>query len=154
MASAGNTTIIGFHVRTNPGVNKSAKQYDVDIQLYSIIYELLDKIREKMTGMLDAEHKEVQLGKAEILETFKTKAGKICGSIVRSGKVKVGAHAKVFRNGYMIYNGRIKSLRRFKDDVKEVANGLECGINLDNFDDFEIRDMIEIYDYEQISAKL
>ena len=154
LASTGNTKIIGFHVRTNPGVNKTAKQYDVDIQLYSVIYELLDKVREEMTGMLDSEHQEVQLGKAEILEIFKTKAGKICGSVVRSGKVKVGVHAKVFRSGEMIYNGSIKSLRRFKDDVKEVANGMECGINLDNFDDFEVHDMIEIYDYEEVAAKL
>lgn len=154
LASTGGTRIIGFHVRTNPGVNKSAKKFDVDIQLYSVIYELIDKVREEMTGMLDAEHKEVQLGKAEILETFKTKQGKICGSVVRSGKVKVGAHAKVFRNGDMIYNGSIKSLRRFKDDVKEVGNGMECGINLDNFDDFEVHDMIEIYDYEEVAAKL
>ena len=154
LASTGGTKIIGFHVRTNPGVNKAAKQYDVDIQLYSVIYELIDKVREEMTGMLDSEHKEVQLGKAEILEIFKTKAGKICGSVVRSGKVKVGVHAKVFRNSEMIYNGSIKSLRRFKDDVKEVGNGMECGINLDNFDDFEVHDLIEIYDYEEVAAKL
>jgi len=154
LASTGGTKIIGFHVRTNPGVNKAAKQYDVDVQLYSVIYELIDKVREEMTGLLDSEHKEVQLGKAEILEIFKTKAGKICGSVVRSGKVKVGVHAKVFRNNEMIYNGSIKSLRRFKDDVKEVGNGMECGINLDNFDDFEVHDLIEIYDYEEVAAKL
>ena len=154
LASTGGTKIIGFHVRTNPGVNKAAKQYDVDVQLYSVIYELIDKVREEMTGMLDSEHKEVQLGKAEILEIFKTKSGKICGSVVRSGKVKVGVHAKVFRDKEMIYNGSIKSLRRFKDDVKEVGNGMECGINLDNFDDFEIHDQIEIYDYEEVAAKL
>ena len=154
LASTGGTKIIGFHVRTNPGVNKAAKQFDVDVQLYSVIYELIDKVREEMTGMLDSEHKEVQLGKAEILEIFKTKSGKICGSVVRSGKVKVGVHAKVFRDKEMIYNGSIKSLRRFKDDVKEVGNGMECGINLDNFDDFEIHDQIEIYDYEEVAAKL
>ena len=154
LASTGDTKIIGFHVRTNPGVNKAAKQYGVDVQLYSVIYELIDKVREEMTGMLDSEHKEVQLGKAEILEIFKTKAGKICGSVVRSGKVKVGVHAKVFRDKEMIYNGSIKSLRRFKDDVKEVGNGMECGINLDNFDDFEVHDLIEIYDYEEVAAKL
>ena len=154
LASTGGTKIIGFHVRTNPGVNKLAKKFDVDVQLYSVIYELIDKVREEMTGMLDSEHKEIQLGKAEILEIFKTKTGKICGSVVRSGKVKVGVHAKVFRNSEMIYNGSIKSLRRFKDDVKEVGNGMECGINLDNFNDFEIHDMIEIYDYEEVAAKL
>ena len=154
LASTGGTKLIGFHVRTNPGVNKLAKKFDVDVQLYSVIYELIDKVREEMTGMLDSEHKEVQLGKAEILEIFKTKTGKICGSVVRSGKVKVGVHAKVFRNSEMIYNGSIKSLRRFKDDVKEVGNGMECGINLDNFDDFEVHDMIEIYDYEEVAAKL
>jgi translation initiation factor IF-2 len=154
LAAPSNTTIIGFHVRTNPGVNKMAKAAGVDIQLYSVIYELIDKVTEEMTGMLDAEHREVILGKAEILEIFKIKKAKICGSIVRSGKVKSSAHARVFRAQEMIYNGSISSLRRFRDDVKEVANGVECGINLDNFDDFEVQDIIEVYDYEEISAKL
>jgi translation initiation factor IF-2 len=154
MAGASDTSIIGFHVRTNPGVNKAAKQHGVDIQLYSVIYELIDKVREKMTGMLDAEQREVILGKAEIMEIFKIKKGKICGSVVRSGKVRVNAHARVFRDREMIYNGSISSLRRFKDNVKEVANGMECGINLDNFDDFEVNDIIEIYEYESVKAKL
>jgi translation initiation factor IF-2 len=154
LAAPSKTKIIGFHVRTNPGVNKAAKAGGVEVELYSIIYELIDKITEEMTGMLDAEHREVIIGKAEILEIFKVKKVKICGSIVRSGKVTATAHARVFRNQEMIYNGNVKSLRRFRDDVKEVANGVECGINLDNFDDFEIQDIIEIYDYEEITAKL
>ena len=154
LAAPSGIKIIGFHVRTNPGVNKVAKQRDVQIDLYSIIYELIDKVREEMTGLLDADRREVILGKVEIMEIFKIKNNKICGSIVRSGKVKVGAHARVFRNEEMIYNGTIKSLRRFRDDVKEVANGVECGINLDNFNDFETHDKIEVYDYESVAAKL
>ncbi|MCH2207253.1 MAG: translation initiation factor IF-2 [Lentisphaerales bacterium] len=154
LAAPTKTRIIGFHVRTNPGVNKAAKNAEVEVSLYSVIYELIDNIRAEMTGMLDAESRENIIGKAEIMEIFKTKAGKICGSIVRSGKVKVGAHARVFRNQEMIYNGSIKQLRRFKDDVKEVPNGMECGINLDNFDDFETQDQIEIYEYEKVAAKL
>lgn len=154
LAAPTKTRIIGFHVRTNPGVNKAAKNAGVEVSLYSVIYELIDNIRAEMTGMLDAESRENIIGKAEIMEIFKTKAGKICGSIVRSGKVKVGAHARVFRDKEMIYNGNVKTLRRFKDDVKEVPNGMECGINLDNFDDFETQDMIEIYEYEKVAAKL
>ena len=107
-----------------------------------------------MTGLLDAERREVIIGKVEIMEIFKIKNNKICGSIVRSGKVKVGSHARVYRNRELIYNGSIKSLRRFKDDVKEVANGIECGINLDNFNDFETQDQIEVYEYEAVAAKL
>ena len=154
LAAPTKTRIIGFHVRTNPGVNKAAKNVGVEVSLYSVIYELIDNIRAEMTGMLDAESRESIIGKAEIMEIFKTKAGKICGSIVRSGKVKVGSNARVFRDKEMIYNGSVKSLRRFKDDVKEVPNGMECGINLDNFDDFETQDMIEIYEYEKVAAKL
>ena len=154
LAAPTKTRIIGFHVRTNPGVNKKAKAAEVDISLYSVIYELIDNIHAEMTGMLDAESREVVLAKAEIMEIFKTKTGKICGSVVRSGKVKVGANARVYRDKDVIYNGTIKSLRRFKDDVKEVPNGMECGINLDNFDDFETQDIIEVYEYEKVAAKL
>jgi translation initiation factor IF-2 len=154
LAAPSKTKLIGFHVRTNPGVNKAAKSAGVEVSLYSVIYELIDNIRAEMTGMLDAENRELILGKAEIMEIFKTKSGKICGSIVRSGKVKVGSNARVFRNKEMIYNGSVKSLRRFKDDVKEVPNGMECGINLDNFDDFETQDIIELYEYEKFAAKL
>jgi len=154
LAAPSKTKIIGFHVRTNPGVNRVAKQREVEIELYSVIYELLDKVKEEMTGLLDAERREVIIGKVEIMEIFKIKNNKICGSIVRSGKVKVGSNARVFRNREMIYNGSIKSLRRFKDDVKEVNNGVECGINLDNFNDFETQDEIEVYEYEAVAAKL
>ena len=154
LAASAGAKILGFHVRTNPGVNKTATTRKVDLKLYSIIYELIDDVRETMTGLLDKIREEVSVGQAEILEIFKNKQTKICGCIVRKGKIKVGAHAKVYRDKEMIYNGSVKSLRRFKDDVKEVGNGLECGINLDNFDDFDKLDMIEIYDYKEKSQSL
>ena len=154
LAASAGAKIVGFHVRTNPGVNKTATTRKVDLKLYSIIYELIDDVKETMTGLLDKVREEVVIGGAEILEIFKTKTDKICGCIVRKGKIKVGAHAKVYRDREMIYNGSVKSLRRFKDDVKEVANGLECGINLDNFDDFDKHDMIEIYEYKEKSQSL
>ncbi len=152
-ASAG-AEIIGFHARVNPGVNKEAKQAKVEIRMYSLIYQLVDELREVMTGLLDATHKEQAVGKAEILQVFVSNTGKICGSVVRDGKVKFGSHCRVFRGEELIYTGTIKSLRRFRDNVKEVANGVECGILLDNFNDFEVGDQIEVFDYVEVADTL
>ena len=146
--------IIGFHVRTNPGVNKIAKQKNIDIKLYSVIYELVDDIREKLTGMLDSNYEENIIGHADILKTFMIRNKKICGCRATKGVVKVGAHARVFRDKEIIYNGSIKTLKHFKDEVKEIKQGLECGILLDNFDDFEENDMIQVYEYKEIKKTL
>ncbi|MDD7985576.1 translation initiation factor IF-2 [Lentisphaera marina] len=153
-AAAAGAEIIGFHSRVNPGINKVAKQAKVEIKLYSLIYELIDEAREAMTGLLDKTHKEQAVGKAEILQVFVAHQGKICGSVVRDGKVKLGAHCRVHRGEDLIYTGTIKSLRRFRDNVKEVANGVECGILLDNFNDFEVGDQIEVFDYVEVADTL
>ncbi len=155
LAAASDALIVGFHVRVNPGVNELAKRQKVEIRLYSIIYELLEDITAALAGKLEPDRKEIEMGKAKILQIFNiTKGPKICGCFVESGAVRVGAKARVFRGEELIYNGEIASLRRFQDDVKEVKAGLECGIRLDNFNDFEPEDIVDIYEVELTKAKL
>ena len=156
LAAASNALIIGFHVRVNPGVNELAKREGVTIKLFSIIYELIEQIRSSLEGMLDPVVREEDLGRAQILQVFtmSKNAGKICGCTVSKGIVKVGAHARVHRQDELIYNGTISSLRHFTDDVKEVRQGFECGIKLDNFTDFDVDDVIEVYEYKESRATL
>ncbi len=156
LAAASNALIIGFHVRVNPGVNALAKREGVTIMLFSVIYELIEQIRNSLEGMLDPVVREEDLGRAQILQVFtmSKNAGKICGCTVSKGVVKVGAHARVHRQDELIYNGTISSLRHFTDDVKEVRQGFECGIRLDNFTDFDVDDIIEVYEYKESRATL
>ena len=155
LASASQAILVGFHVRVNPGVNALAKKEGVEIRLYSIIYELLEDIEEALTGKLAPDKREINLGKAKILQIFPGKKGlKICGCMVESGHVKVGLKARVYRDEELIFNGEVNSLRRFQDDVKEVKQGLECGIRLDNFIDFQVDDIIELYDIKLSKASL
>ena len=155
LAAASGAIVAGFHVRAMPGVNKTAKQRGVEIRLYSIIYELLDDIQDAMRGRLKPETREQILGHAEILRIFEvSKAGKICGCMVKDGTVRVGANARVTRQGGVIYKGQIQSLKHFKDDVREMRAGQECGIRLDNFEDFEVGDGIEAFSIEQIAPEL
>lgn len=155
LAAATNAIVIGFHVRVNPGVNDLAKKRHVEIRLYSIIYELLEDITDALAGKLEPEKREKVIGEAKILQIFELSKGpKICGCLVESGVVRVGAKARVRRNKELIYNGEVASLRRFHDDVKEVKAGLECGIRLDNFADFVEGDEIELYEIELKKATL
>ncbi len=155
LAAATNAIVIGFHVRVNPGVNDLAKKQHVEIRLYSIIYELLEDITDALAGKLEPEKREKVIGEAKILQIFELSKGpKICGCLVESGVVRVGAKARVRRNKELIYNGEVASLRRFHDDVKEVKAGLECGIRLDNFADFVEGDEIELYEIELKKATL
>ncbi len=156
LASASDAIVVGFHVRVNAGVNALAKKEGVQIQLYSIIYELAERMKEALTGMLDPEFKEEQLGKAEILQVFSLSksVNKICGCKVNKGIVKVGGKARVYRGSELIYNGVIQSLRRFQDDVKEVKSGFECGIRLDHFNEFNVGDLIDIYEFVEITPTL
>jgi len=155
LAAASDAIVLGFHVRASNKVNKIAKQQGVEIRLYSIIYELLEDVKEAMIGRLEPELRESPLGKAEIREVFEvSKAGRICGSFVTEGSVRVGASARVLRQGDIIYNGQISSLRRFKEDAREVRAGFECGIRLDNFEDFEVGDIIEAFTVEKEVASL
>ncbi len=155
LAAASNAIILGFHVRAMPGINRLAKQKGVDLRLCSIIYDLLQQIEDAMRGQLQPESRENSLGTAEIAQIFEvSKTGKICGCRVTSGVIRVNAKAKVYRDKELIYHGQVASLKHFKNDVREVKSGLECGIRLDNFEDFEINDIIEVFDLVQVAAQL
>ncbi len=155
LAASSDAIVIGFHVRVNPGVNDLAKKENVEIRLYSIIYELLEDIKDAMAGRLEPDKREKELGVAHILKIFELSKGpKICGCMVDKGVVKVGSKSRVFRKGELIFNGEVRSLRRFQDDVKEVRQGMECGIKLDNFLDFDVGDVIQFYEIELKKATL
>ncbi len=149
LASVSNAIIVGFHVKVNSGVNQLAKKENVEIRLYSVIYELIEDIKDALEGKLAPEAREKSLGEVSIRKIFELSKGpKVCGCVVNSGVVKVGSKARVFRGEELIYNGSVQSLRRFHDDVKEVRQGFECGIRLDNFMDFQENDRIQIYEVE------
>jgi translation initiation factor IF-2 len=155
LAAASDAIVVGFHVKVNPGVNELAKKEGVEIRLYSIIYELLEDITVALTGRLEPDKRENDLGEAKILQIFEVKKGiNIIGCMVEKGSVKIGSKARVYRNKELIYNGEITSLRRFQDSVKEVKAGLECGIKLDNFVDFEEGDAVKFFEIELRKAKL
>lgn len=155
LAAASDAVILGFNVKAMPDIRRLAKTKGVEINLYSIIYELLENLENAILGKLDPETKESLLGKAEIIQIFESsKAGRICGCRATEGLIRVGAKAQVFRDHEMIYNGLIKSLRRFKDDVKEVRQGFECGIRLDNFEEFEEGDIIKVFSVEKVAATI
>lgn len=155
LAGTSDAILIGFHVRAMPGVNAAARREKVEIRLYGIIYELLDDVQNAMLGKLEPEIRESVAGTAEIIRIFEmSKYGKVCGCAVREGTVRVGANARVKRGADLIYKGRIQSLRRFQEDVREVKNGLECGIRLDNFEDFAVGDVVEVINVEKIAATL
>jgi len=155
LAAASNAIVVGFHVKVNPGVNDLAKKEGVEIRLYNIIYELLEDITVALTGRLEPDKRENDTGEAKILQIFEVKKGiNVIGCMVEQGSVKVGSKARVYRNKDLIYNGEVTSLRRFQDNVKEVKAGLECGIKLDNFMDFEEGDSVKFFEIELRKAKL
>lgn len=155
LASASNAIVVGFHVKVNTGVNDLAKRQKVEIRLYTIIYELIEDIKDALEGRLAPDQREVTLGKAKILKIFDVSKGpKVCGCLIEEGYIKVGSKARVYRNKELIFNGIINSLRRFQNDVKEVKAGQECGIRLNNFLDFQENDLISIYDIEFKKASL
>ena len=150
LAAASNAIIIGFNVRPTSNASALGKKEDVDIRTYRIIYNAIEDIEAAMTGMLDPEYKEVDLGKAEVRMTFKVPgSGMVAGCYVVDGKILRNASVRLVRDGIVIYEGSIDSLRRFKDDVKEVATGYECGIGLDNYNDVKEGDMIEAFQMKE-----
>jgi translation initiation factor IF-2 len=145
--------IIGFNVRPEARAAEVAKQEDVDIRLHSIIYKVEEEIRAAMIGMLDAIEKEVILGKALVQETFKvSRIGTIAGCRVTDGSIRRQARARLIRDGVVIWEGDIASLKRFKEDTNEVKQGYECGISLVNFNDIKVDDEIEAFVIERIAA--
>ncbi|MBU4372090.1 MAG: translation initiation factor IF-2 [Proteobacteria bacterium] len=155
LASASDAVIIGFNVRPDARVVEVAEQERVDIKLYDIIYNVIADVRAAMEGLLDPIFKEVVQGRAEVRVIFRVpKVGAIAGSYVTDGKITRSAGLRLLRDGVVVYEGRIASLRRFKDDAKEVAAGFECGIGIEGFNDIQVADVIEAYVKEQIERKL
>ncbi len=151
LASASNAIVIGFNVRPEPQAKLAAEIEQVDIRLYRIIYQAIEEIEAAMKGMLDPEYKEVVIGHAEVRNIFKvSRIGTIAGCMVTDGKITRAAEARIVRNGIVIYEGQIDSLKRFKDDVREVAQGYECGISFEKFNDIKEGDIIEAYVMEAI----
>ncbi len=155
LARASGAIIVGFHVRPDNNARAAAEREGVDIKLYKVIYEAVEDVRAALEGMLRPEEREVVLGEAEVRESFKVpKLGLIAGCSVRSGIIVRQARARVIRDSVEIYDGNIGSLRRFKDDVKEVREGFECGIGIENFNDIKVGDLIECYRKEQVARTL
>ncbi|MDN3587713.1 translation initiation factor IF-2 [Pedobacter aquatilis] len=155
LASASDAIIIGFQVRPSTGARKLAEAEQIDIRLYSIIYDAINEIKSAMEGMLDPEFEEKIVANVEIRETFKiTKVGTIAGCMVLDGKITRNSKIRIVRDGVVIYTGELASLKRFKDDVKEVSKGYECGLNIQNFNNIEVGDIVEAYEQVEVARKL
>ena len=151
LAEASNAFIIGFNVRPTPQARQQAETDEVEIRLHSIIYKVIEEVEDAMKGMLDPEYKEKIIGEAIIRETFKvSKVGTIGGFMVTSGKITRDANARVIRDGVVIFDGKLASLKHFKDDVKEIGNGQEGGLMIKNYNDIKVDDVIEAYVMEEI----
>ena len=154
LASASNAIIIGFNVRPERKAQELAEQEEVDIRLHSIIYELQDEIKRAMTGLLEPTIKETYQGRAEVLEVFRIpKVGTVAGCRVSDGLIKNNSEVRLLRDNVVVFKGKVGSLRRFKDDAKEVTNGMECGISIANYGDIKARDVIEAFATERIAAE-
>jgi translation initiation factor IF-2 len=154
LASASNAVVIGFNVKTENLAVGAAKREGVQIKLYSIIYELIDQIKEAMAGLLDPEHRESVIGHAEVKQVFQLSKGIVAGCLVTDGRIARTARARVLRRRQPVYDGGLATLRRFQDDVKEVRSGLECGIKLGDYSEYQVGDIIECYVLEQVAQKL
>jgi translation initiation factor IF-2 len=155
LAAASDAIIIGFNVRPSVKVKELAVRERVDIRSYDVIYHALDDIEKAMTGMLEPTFEERVIGTAEVRETFQVpKIGTIAGCSVMSGKIERNARVRVLREGVVVYTGKITSLRRFKDDAKEVLTGFECGIGVDHYNDLKIGDTLEAFVLDEVAGVL
>jgi len=154
LASASNAVVVGFNVKVENMAVSAARREGVQVKLYSIIYELLDQIKEAMAGLLEPEHRETVIGHAEVKQVFELSKGIVAGCLVTDGRIARAARARVVRKRQPVYDGGISTLRRFQDDVKEVRSGLECGIKLGDFSEYQVGDIIECYQLEAIAQKL
>lgn len=151
LASAGNAIIIGFNVRPTPQAQESANREEVQIRTYRVIYDAIEEVEQAMTGMLDPEYEEKVTGTATVRETFNvSKVGTIAGCYVSNGVIKRTSSIRLIRNGVVVFDGELSSLKRFQDDAKEVSNGFECGITLENYNDIKIDDVIEAYEMVEL----
>jgi translation initiation factor IF-2 len=154
LASASDAVVVGFNTKVESMAVPAAKREGVQVKLYSTIYELLDQIKEAMAGLLEPEHRETIIGHAEVKQVFQLTKGIVAGCLVTDGRIARAARARVLRKRQPVYDGGISTLRRFQDDVKEVRSGLECGIKLGNFSEYQVGDIIECYQLEAIAQKL
>jgi translation initiation factor IF-2 len=154
LASASNAVVIGFNIKVENMAVTAAKREGVQIKLYSIIYELIDQIKDAMAGLLDPEFRETIIGHAEVKQVFELSRGIVAGCLVTDGRIARTARARVIRKRQPVYDGGVSTLRRFQDDVKEVRSGLECGIKLGDFSEYHVADIIECYQLEAMTQKL
>jgi translation initiation factor IF-2 len=154
LASASEAVVVGFNVKVESMAVPAAKREGVQVKLYSIIYELLDQMKDAMAGLLDPELRETVIGHAEVKQIFNLSRGIVAGCLVTDGRIARVARARILRKRQPVYDGGISTLRRFQDDVKEVRSGLECGIRLGDFSEYQVGDVIECYQLEQIAQKL
>ena len=155
LAAASDAVIIGFQVRPSQAARRAAEREGVDIRLYSVIYQAIEEVKDAMAGMLAPELKEEVTGTAEVLETYKiSKVGTIAGAIVRDGKIKRASKVRLIREGIVRYTGELGSLKRFKDDVKEVLSGYDCGLSIAGYNDIQIGDIIEGFEEVEVSREL
>ncbi len=155
LAAASRAIVVGFHVRPDPSAQKLAEKEGVDVRLYQVIYQAVDEIKQALSGLLAPGEEEVQLGRAEARAMFRVpKLGVIAGSYILSGTITRGARIRLVRDGVIVYDGKVASLRRFKDDVREVAEGFECGIGLENFQDMKEGDILEAYEVREVARSL
>ena len=155
LADASNAIIIGFNVRPDKGAMDSAEMRKVDIRTYRVIYECIEEVTAALNGMLDPDYKEVVLGHAEVRQTIHGPGvGTIAGSYVRDGKIQRNAQIRVVRDGIVIFEDKISSLKRFKDDVKDVSSGYECGIGLERFNDIKEGDILEAFIMEEVKREI
>jgi translation initiation factor IF-2 len=155
LAIASRAVIVAFNVRAEPRAAQAAERASIEIRFYRIIYELLDDVKMAMVGLLPPDKQEVSLGRVEVRETFQVpKAGTVAGCYVLDGSVKRGAFIRLLRDSRVIHEGKMSSLRRFKDDVREVNSGYECGIGLESYNDVKPGDVFEVYEVKEVAASL
>ncbi|MDH5042518.1 translation initiation factor IF-2, partial [Enterococcus faecalis] len=151
LASASNGIIIGFNVRPDVNAKRAAEAEGVDMRLHRIIYKVIEEIESAMKGMLDPEFEEKVIGQAEVRQTISiSKVGTVAGSYVTDGKITRDSQVRIIRDGIVVYEGQVDALKRFKDDVREVAQGYECGITIENFNDIKEGDIFEAFVMEEI----
>jgi translation initiation factor IF-2 len=155
LASASNAIIVGFQVRPSAGARKLAQQEQIDIRLYSVIYNAIEEVKDALEGLLSPTIEEEVVGVVEIRETFRIKnIGTIAGCMVTEGKVNRNNSIRLIRDGIVVYTGKISSLKRFKDDVREVAEGYECGLSIDGFNDLRQGDIVEAFTTREVKRNL
>jgi translation initiation factor IF-2 len=155
LAQASKAVIIGFNTRADAGARKAAETFGVDIRYYNIIYDAVDEVKAALSGMLSPEKKESVIGMVEVRQVFViSKVGTIAGCMVLSGLVKRGSSVRVLRDNVVLHTGELESLKRFKDDAKEVKEGYECGLNLKNFNDIQVGDQLEVFEIQEIARTL